>query len=412
MGLSDDATETHRSGFLAMLDERFRSYGSPAGLPEALRKAVAEVPRHRFVHRFRSPHDGPLQDFDAAPEPHLALVYSDAVMTHVDAQGEALRSTNSQPSYVLWLIAQLDLGSGQRVLEIGSGSGWLAAVMARLVGSEGHVTGVEILPDLAAQSRADLDETGLGGNVTIIAGDGTTGIAGGPFDAVMITAATWDLTAGIMDSVADGGVLLVPVAMRGGGCQVTILKREGARFVERRRVVGSFVPLVGPGQAPAQNPRRLEDLPGWAALGSEPTRIYPFGLASFGPGLLNTAALAFANYLRMHEPEAYVAIVADAPDARPSAFGLFDATVPALALWREQTLAVYGGDGPARRTAKAYEQWFADGMPGPQAYAFSVVRAAEAPARSDTTRVEMRGDSALVWRLRPDARTWRILLEP
>lgn len=411
MTLSDDATGAHQSRFLAMLDERFRSYGSPAGLPEALRRAVTEVPRHRFVHRFRSPHDGPLQDLDAYPEQHLSLVYSDAVMTHVDAQGSALPSTNSQPSYVLWLIAQLDLRPGQRVLEIGSGSGWLAAIMARLVGTEGRVTGVEILPDLAAQSRADLDGTGVGDNVTIIAGDGTGGIAGGPFDAVMITAATWDVTTGIMDGIADGGALLVPIALRDGGCQVTVLRREGPRFVEQRRVIGSFVPLVGPGQAPAQQPRRLEDVPGWESMGPEPARIYPFWLASFGPSMPNTAALAFSAYLRMREPDAYIAIASDVPEARPPAFGLLDTTVPALAVCRGQALTIFGGDGPARRIAAAYERWVTDGMPGPQAYAFSLVRTPDAPAASDTVQVEIRGDCALVWRLKPNARSWRSLLE-
>ena len=120
---------------------------------------------------------------------------------------------------MLWLLDRLELRPGQRVLEIGSGSGWLAAVMARLVGKDGHVTGIELIPELAAQSQADLTRLGIG-NVSVFAADGAEGhVAGVPFDRVMITAASWDLPAVLFDQVAEGGRLLVPVELRGGGCQ-------------------------------------------------------------------------------------------------------------------------------------------------------------------------------------------------
>jgi SAM-dependent methyltransferase len=110
------------------------------------------------------------------PQARAARIYSDAVMIHVDASGERLPSTNSRPSYVLWLLDLLDLRPGHRVLEIGSGSGWLAAVMAGLVGKGGHVTGMEIIPDLAMQSQADLGRLGID-NVSVLAADGAQGHA-------------------------------------------------------------------------------------------------------------------------------------------------------------------------------------------------------------------------------------------
>jgi len=135
----------HLARFLDMLDSAFRRYGVPDGLPERFRDAVAATPRHMFVHRFRLSggptrdriDEGALRDNDADLVGQLADIFSDAVMIHVDAAGVQLPSTNSQPSYVLWLLDLLDLRPGQRVLEIGSGSGWLAAVMARMVGKNG-----------------------------------------------------------------------------------------------------------------------------------------------------------------------------------------------------------------------------------------------------------------------------------
>ena len=175
-------TAPHMARFLAMLDSAFRRFGVPEGLPARFRNAVEATPRHRFVHRFRlrggpeaRPEDNVLRDNDADPTAALADIYSDAVMAHVDAAGERLPSTNSQPSYVLWLLHLLDLQPGQRMLEIGSGSGWLAAVMARLVGKSGTVTGIEIIPELAAQSRIDLAALGLR-NVTVLATDGVGAI--------------------------------------------------------------------------------------------------------------------------------------------------------------------------------------------------------------------------------------------
>ena len=256
MAPTPEQVAVHMARFLDMLDAAFRRYGGPDGLPERFRNAVEATPRHMFVHRFHLS-GGPLRDRidegasrdnDADPIRELADIYSDAVMIHVDAAGERLPSTNSQPSYVLWLLDQLDLRPGQRVLEIGSGSGWLAAAMAQLVGKGGHVTGMEIIPELAAQSQADLERLGID-NVSVLAADGAQGhAAGAPFDRVMITAASWDLPLVLFDQVAEGGRVLVPVELRGGGCQVTVLRREGERFVAGRAVPGWFVPLLGPGQ--------------------------------------------------------------------------------------------------------------------------------------------------------------------
>ncbi len=206
-----------------MLDAAFRAYGA-AELPARFGAAVRAVQRHRFVHRFCGG-DGRVRDFEAAPEDNLKLIYSDRVLAHVAAGGETLPSTNSQPSFVLWLVYLLDVRPGQKILEIGSGSGWLAGILAHLVGGQGHVTGMEILEPLAAQSRVDLAACGLS-NVTILAEDGALGCpAAAPFDRVIITAGVWDLPSMLFEQVAPEGLVIVPVELSfSRACRVALLR--------------------------------------------------------------------------------------------------------------------------------------------------------------------------------------------
>jgi protein-L-isoaspartate(D-aspartate) O-methyltransferase len=412
----------HMARFLDMLDTAFRRYGVPAGLPDRFRDAVAATPRHMFVHRFRlrgGPlrgriDEGPLRNNDADPIGELADIYSDAVMTHVDASGEPLPSTNSQPSYVLWLLDLLDLRPGQCVLEIGSGSGWLAAVMARLVGEGGHVTGIEIIPQLAAQGQADLARLGID-NTSVLAADGAQGHAAGvPFDRVMITAACWDLPAVLFDQVAEGGRVLVPVELRGGGCQVTVLRREGERFVAERAAPGWFVPLLGRGQQRPALRLALAELPFWDEIGRLPPRRVPLPLAMGPEGAAGSAMCAFRAFLGRTATGFAIFGEGDPPEQRPwlpaEPFGILDQAERSVALWSQGELLAYGGASAMRALAQAYANWTSYGLPGLADFALQVVRIGSAPVGNSRVWTEPRGETALVWRPLPGAEDWKALL--
>lgn len=412
MPLSAEQVAPHAARFLAMLDAAFRGYGVPDGLPERLRAAVAATPRHRFVHRFRIG-DGALRDNDADPAQHLTDIYSDAVMRHVDGAGEPLASSNSQPSYVLFLLHLLGLHDRQAVLEIGSGSGWLAAIMAQLVGPQGRVTGVELIDELAAQSQAGLDSLGLP-NVEIIAGDGTRGHAArAPYDAAIVTAATWDVPVALLDQVAEGGRLLIPVELRcGDGCDVTVLRKQGSALLAERSVPGWFVPLRGEGQD-RQGVMRIP-LPD-----GEPVGRHALPLGALGDGSRAPAAALFRAFLGRTEPGF---VVAGGPDDgwRPgmavSPFGMkirnFGISSPdgSTALWRAGEIISHGGLSAARRLARAYARWTEFGLPGIADFRLEVHRADTALAAANELWVEPRGATVLAWRLKPRAARWRNLL--
>ncbi|WP_343716234.1 hypothetical protein [Inquilinus sp.] len=391
--------EDHITRFLGMLDTAFRRRGE--ALPERLRRAVREVPRHRFVHRFRADRDHPVEDFDAGRQRHLAAIYSDRVLTHLGPDDAELDSTNSQPSYVLWLLHRLGLEPGHRVMEIGSGSGWLAAVMGRLVG-DGQVAGVEILGDLARRSRDDLAALGMA-NVAIVEGDGAAGhAAGAPYDRAMITAAVWDPPAALFDQVAEGGRLLLPIALAGGAgrdCHVAVLRREEGRFRMLEAVPGGFVRFTGPGQDRGAERCRLDQLPFWPGIGATPSLRRTLPLGARDPARFGGAAYAFRLFLGQTEPGFTVFDDGAAEDLSTSSFGVLDAAAGSVAVCRPGMLLGYGPPAAARRFDAAYRRWAALGMPGPAAFDLEVVRAEQAPRSRPGLWVEMRGASALVWRL-------------
>lgn len=410
--VSDDRIAFHQSRFIDMLDAAFRRHGAD-GLPARFRDAVAATPRHRFVHRFRV-EDGPLQDTDTGLDEHLDAIYGDEVMRHVDAAGAALPSTNSQPSYVLWLLHLLGLEQGQAILEIGSGSGWLAAIMARLVGPEGQVTGIELIADLAEQSREDLAALQLN-NVTIITEDGTRGhISGAPYDRAMITAATWDMPLILFDQLCDGGSVLIPIELcSGDGCHVTMMRRQETILVAEHALSGGFVPLLGARQDRAV--RSVDQLPFWNAIAGVPVTRYdlPLGLMPDGTA---PAAAQFRAFLGRTRSSRLIAASGMEPLWWPGMqmplFGLVDEAEPSVALWVGGEVTGYGGLSAARELARAYQQWVEAGLPGMAAFGLEIHRAGAAPGSTVRHWTEQRGDTALVWEIKGSGDGWRRMLNP
>ncbi len=152
--------------------------------------------------------------------------------------------TCSAPHMVVIMLQELELGEGMRVLEVGTGSGWNAALIAHLVGPRGRVITVERIPDLAEEARRRLREMGFS-NVEVVVGDGSAGYPEeAPYDRIIVTAAAPTVPPPLVEQLAEGGILLIPV---GGRYFQDLLKvrKEGGRVVEKRLMPVVFVPLVG-----------------------------------------------------------------------------------------------------------------------------------------------------------------------
>jgi len=185
-------------------------------------KAIETVERHRFL-----------------PSAMQNEAYMDTPL-HI---GEG--QTISAPHMVAMMVEALDLRPGQRVLEVGGGSGYHAAVMAELVRPDGKVFSMERIPSLAERARASLTENGYGSLVEVVVGDGTKGLPEkAPFDRISIAAAAPYVPEPLQKQLVDGGKLLIPV---GGKFyqELTLVTRRRETFVQKDLGGCVFVPLIG-----------------------------------------------------------------------------------------------------------------------------------------------------------------------
>ena len=198
--------------------------------PDVLR-AMRTVPRHLFV-----------------PADYLDLAYDDRPLPIGYGQ------TISQPYIVAWMTELLQLKPGEKVLEIGTGSGYQAAVLAELGYVE--VYSIEIIPELAAQAAERLRRLGYG-RVHLTQGDGYFGWPEyAPYDAIIVTAAPDHLPPPLVEQLKEGGRLVIPIGPRGGWQTLWRFTKQAGEVQAEALDYVSFVPLTGYGESPrGGNPR-------------------------------------------------------------------------------------------------------------------------------------------------------------
>ncbi|MEW5748012.1 MAG: protein-L-isoaspartate(D-aspartate) O-methyltransferase [Candidatus Thermoplasmatota archaeon] len=153
--------------------------------------------------------------------------------------------TISAPHMVAMMAEALDLRPGQRVLEVGGGSGYHAAVAAELVSPGGHIFTVERIPELADFARDNISRTGYSDRVTVVLSDGSVGLPSeAPFDRIFVACGAPTVPAPLKEQLRDGGLMLVPV---GGRMYQDLVKVQRRGSVYSTTSLGGcvFVPLIG-----------------------------------------------------------------------------------------------------------------------------------------------------------------------
>jgi protein-L-isoaspartate(D-aspartate) O-methyltransferase len=182
--------------------------------------AMGTVPRHRFV-----------------PEAMVSRAYGDYPLPIGEDQ------TISQPYIVALMTQWAEVAPGDKVLEVGTGSGYQAAVLAELTEA---VYSIEIRPDLARQAAARLKDLGYG-RVQVRSGDGYLGWPeAAPFDAILVTAAAPRVPPALAAQLKEGGRLVIPLGPSGGAQTLVRYRKLRGNLVQEASMAVRFVPLVHP----------------------------------------------------------------------------------------------------------------------------------------------------------------------
>ncbi len=184
----------------------------------SLLDAMRKVPRHLFV-----------------PPEYVAEAYADGPVPIGGGQ------TISQPFMVAWMTELLALTGREKVLEVGTGSGYQSAVLSKLAD---RVITIERSSELAAEAHERLNRLGYA-NVEVVEGDGSEGyLPEAPYDGIIVTAGAPEIPPPLPEQLADGGRLVIPVGS--SAMQMLVLvRREGDRFDMQELGSCSFVPLLG-----------------------------------------------------------------------------------------------------------------------------------------------------------------------
>ena len=198
-----------------MIQEQIRQRGVTD--PRVL-GAMGRVPRERFV-----------------PADQASRAYADSPLTIGHGQ------TISQPYIVAYMTEVLGVASQHTVLEIGTGSGYQAAVLGELARD---VYTIEIVPELAQRAKETLESLGYR-NVHVRSGDGYAGWPEeAPFDRIMVTAAPESVPQPLVDQLATGGRLVLPVGSQNQTQWITVVDKTDKGIVDRRTIPVQFVPFT------------------------------------------------------------------------------------------------------------------------------------------------------------------------
>ncbi len=213
----------------AKLADQLRAVGRADATVEA---AFRAIPRHTFL-----------------PEIEPAQAYrDDAVVIRSDGDGLPV-SASTQPAMMAIMLSQLELAPGHRVLEVGTGTGYNAALIAHIVGCQRSVVTIDVVPELVGEARMNLAAAGYG-RVTVVCGDGAAGVPDhAPYDRVIVTAGAWDLAPQWWMQLAPEGRIVVPLSIR--GIQLSVgLDSAGDHLVSTSARRCSFIRMAGATSGP------------------------------------------------------------------------------------------------------------------------------------------------------------------
>ncbi len=367
----------------------------------ATQRAFLETPRHRFVGRYREWSNKEWLEVNGENlKEHLATLYADKALI-LFGDDQDVSSTISQPSFVLRMLDMLQLEPGQKVFELGAGSGWNAALMGNLVGPAGCVYSLELVPEMARAAAEAIESLGLE-NVKVMEGDGGEGYAdAAPYDRAIFTAGAYDLPHAFFAQIKEGGLLLVVIKSEGGGDSLFLLRKVKEHFESIDSMPCGFVQMKGKYQLTSLDPVELDKLPEWSELKQKPVGTRPFWWGGRGKQDFGWRTLSVRSFLGIVEPmfRAFKTGSGNMRAQEENFFGLWDQEQGSLVLAKDDALLSYGNSAAEERLIHDLEQWVKLGMPGAPSFALQVFPAETPLAAGENQWIVKRQEAQFLWRL-------------
>lgn len=339
--------------------------------------AFRTIPRHLFLDAFYVREQTTpvrwkrIESSTLDPHTWCHMIYADDPrVTRLNEIGNPI-SSSSAPTIMAHMLEVAHLASGQRVLEIGTGSGYNAALLSFLVGDPTQVVTIELAEDLARAAQEHLVHV-VGPGVRVIAGDGFLGYPpGAPYERIIATASTHRIPLAWLDQVCEGGSIVMHVQGHlTGGCLMHFQKHAPGRSGYGQMIAGAdFMELRTPATPPVLAPRWLPRV-----LREEVTSTVRFSADQFDPTLLWNHDLAFL--LQMVFPTLHLMSMSKQAGSPPQICMLDERTdtllVFALVGGQQWTLDIRGNQHVWERVSTLYQQWVTLGRPVATSYTLHV----------------------------------------
>jgi protein-L-isoaspartate O-methyltransferase len=299
------------------------------------------------------------------------------------------------------MLDLLQLHPGQTVLELGTGSGWNAALLGQLVGPSGKVYTIEIIPEVAQRAADTIAELGIA-NVEVITGDGGDGhAAGAPYDRMTFTAGAYDLPRQFHDQIRDRGLLLSVIKNAGGSDNLFLLRKTDDHFESCFSQPCGFVQLSGKHKVDGVDPIVIETLPEWSVLQHQEIARRAFWWGGKGREGFMWQTAGIRSFLGVTEPtfRAFKIPKAHAGATEHHYFGLVDRVSPSLVLAIDDQLISYGNATATERLVQLVHRWVDLGMPAASSLALRVFRSDRSVAPLGHQWLVKRRESQFLWSL-------------
>jgi protein-L-isoaspartate(D-aspartate) O-methyltransferase len=324
------------------------------------------VDRHKFVDRFIDEDDlsKHIEVNNTSIDDLYHILYKDSyLITKVGLNGEILSSI-SQPSLVLYMLNISKIKQGFKVLEVGTSTGWNAALLSKLVGDYGEVHTLEIDKTIAKEAESRLDKLGYT-NVFVHHRDGANGLEEHKFDLIIFTVGVYDINQSLYNQLKDSGKMILILKNHGGGDTLFSFNKSNECLESEEGIPCNFVQIQGKYRLPELQSVFIESNLKIKTLFKSNVKSKPFWFGGFKTQSFFYRSAIFKSFLSIIEPSFILLSFKEDRllNSDDVAFGVYNPDENSIAVFHDNQIKFCGNDWAISRLNSCLEKWISLGMP-------------------------------------------------